>query len=94
MRQQLALAVVDERACRSPAGVRSYRPYSHSKSMEFNGQRHGPAFRLRWSPQQRQDDDFIGRRRWSLEAAEAFRDEGTDAAEVTGGKGDIDKWTY
>ena len=62
--------------------------------MEFNGQRHGPAFRLRWSPQQRQDDDLIGRRRRPLEAAEAFRDEGTEAVEVTGGKGDINKRTY
>jgi hypothetical protein len=38
------------------------RPFSHSKSMEFNGQRHGTVFRLRWSPQAAGGDDLIGTR--------------------------------
>jgi hypothetical protein len=50
----LAVAAIDARTFRFAAELKrrvsqdldQNRPFSHSKSMEFNGQRHGSIFRL------------------------------------------------
>jgi hypothetical protein len=66
----LAVAAIDARTFRFAAELKrrvsqdldQNRPFSHSKSMEFNGQRHGSIFRLLWSLRATDDDDLIGSR--------------------------------